>query len=47
MLAAVERPFLVQRPDHTWRDLPIDVPDLTRLEAVGPAAFAALVDALL
>lgn len=47
MLAAVDRPFLVQRPDHIWRTLNVDVPNLIRLEAVGPAAFAAMVDDLL
>lgn len=44
MLAAVDHPFLVQRPERTWRD--VDVPNLTRLNAVGPAAFAAMVDLL-
>lgn len=41
MLAAVDRPFLVKRPDGTWRD--VNVPNLTRLEAVGPVGFVTMV----
>lgn len=45
LLAAVDHPYLVQRPDGTWRDL--DVPNVTRLHAVGPAGFTVMVDQLL
>lgn len=37
MLAAVERPMLVRRPDGTWADLRI--PRLRRLPGIGPAGF--------
>ncbi|GIV58951.1 MAG: mannosyl-3-phosphoglycerate phosphatase [Rhodothermaceae bacterium] len=45
LLRAVDRPFLVQRPDGSWADL--DVPGLTRVEAAGPAGWARVLHALL
>jgi mannosyl-3-phosphoglycerate phosphatase family protein len=37
MLAAVDVPFLVQRPDGTWADLAVD--GLERLPGIGPAGW--------
>ena len=37
MLLAVDRPMIVQRPDGTWRNLP--VPNMTRLSGIGPAGW--------
>ncbi|MDO8366081.1 MAG: HAD-IIB family hydrolase [Saprospiraceae bacterium] len=45
MLEVVDLPFLVQKPDHTWADL--DLPDLIKLEGVGPEGFSAAVRMLL
>ena len=39
MLAAVDVPFLVQRPDATWADLPVD--GLQRLVGIGPVGWCA------
>jgi len=44
MLQAVDLPFLVQHPDQTWATM--DIPHLTRIEAVGPAGFSAVVSKL-
>lgn len=44
MLQVVDFPFLVQRPDQTWASM--DIPHLTRMEAVGPAGFSAVVSQL-
>ena len=46
MLHAVDRPFLVQRPDKSW--LPVSLlPNLTRIDAVGPFGFSMTVERLL
>ncbi|MCY7327361.1 MAG: HAD-IIB family hydrolase [Saprospiraceae bacterium] len=45
MLQVVDLPFLVQRPDRTWATM--DIPHLTRIEAVGPVGFSAVVSKLL
>lgn len=45
MFAAVDRAFLVQRPEGHWHD--IEVPTLYRLPAPGPLGFAQMVDTLL
>lgn len=45
MLEVVDLPFLVQRPDQTWATA--DIPRLTRIEAVGPAGFSAVVSRLM
>ena len=45
MLAAVDVPFLVQRPDGTWADLPVDA--LERLDGIGPAGWCAGADRIL
>lgn len=45
MLAVVDFPFLVQRPDGTWADM--DVPGLTRIAGIGPVGFTAAVAQLL
>ncbi len=45
MLEVVDRPFLVQKPDHTWADL--EIPQLIKIEGVGPAGFSAAVQMLL
>lgn len=45
LLAAVDRPFLVQRPGGQWRDVP--APNLTRVPAIGPAGFSWVVEHLL
>lgn len=37
MLATVDVPFLVQRPDGSWADLPVDA--LGRLDGVGPMGW--------
>ncbi len=42
MLAAVDVPILVQRPDHTWADLPL--PGLVRVEGVGPDGWCRAAD---
>ena len=45
LLAAVDEPYLVQRPDGSWA--PLDVPGLRRVPGVGPAGWnAALVERL-
>ena len=38
LLAAVEHPFLVRRPDGSWAD--ISIPRLRRLTGIGAAGFA-------
>ncbi len=45
LLAAVEHPFLVRRPDGTWTDLV--VPRLRRLAGIGPAGFAEAAELIL
>lgn len=45
MLAAVDFPFLVQKHNGTWAD--IELPDLTRIESIGPTGFLAAVKILL
>jgi mannosyl-3-phosphoglycerate phosphatase family protein len=45
MLAAVDEPMIVQRPDGTWADL--DMPGTVRLEGIGPAGWCLGADALL
>jgi mannosyl-3-phosphoglycerate phosphatase len=45
MLAAVDVPFLVQRPDGTWADLGID--GLRRLPGIGPVGWCQGADAIL
>lgn len=42
LLAAVDRPMLVQRPDRSWAD--IDLPGLRRLEGVGPDGWVRAAD---
>ncbi len=42
MLAAVDHPFLVQRPDGAWANL--DVPKMERLAAIGPRGFNLLAE---
>ncbi len=42
MLAAVDHPMLVQRPDGSWADL--DLPGLRLLEGVGPAGWVRAAD---
>lgn len=46
MLAAVDFPFLVQKHDGTWADLPT-VANLTKVEGIGPAGFSMAVEMLL
>ncbi len=45
MLAAVDHPFLVRRPDGSWADLRL--PRLRRLSGIGPAGFAEAVEVIL
>jgi mannosyl-3-phosphoglycerate phosphatase family protein len=45
MLAAVDFPFLVQKPGGVWTDL--EIPGLIKVEGVGPAGFSAAVRRLL
>lgn len=45
MLAGVDVPMLVQRPDHTWADLPL--PGLVRVEGIGPAGWCRAADLVL
>lgn len=45
MLAAVDVPFLVQRPDGTWADLAVD--GLERLKGIGPAGWCRGADLIL
>lgn len=45
MLVGADFPFLVQRFDGTWANL--DVPNLVRIEAIGPAGFLAAVRMML
>jgi mannosyl-3-phosphoglycerate phosphatase len=45
MLAAVDVPFLVQRPDGSWADLPVD--GLERLPGIGPAGWCQGADLIL
>lgn len=44
MLQAVDYPYLVQRPNGEWRHL--DIPNLTRIPAIGPLGFTAMVNDL-
>lgn len=44
LLAAVDRPFLVQKPDGSWE--PMALPGLTRLEAIGPRGWRQMIDTL-
>lgn len=43
MLAAVESAYLVQRPDGRWAD--VEIPDLCRIPAAGPAGWVLAVEA--
>jgi mannosyl-3-phosphoglycerate phosphatase family protein len=45
MLAAVDFPFLVQKPGGVWTDL--EAPGLIKIEGIGPAGFSAAVRMLL
>ena len=45
MLAAVDVPMLVQRPDETWADL--DLGGLVRIEGVGPRGWCSAADRVL
>jgi len=45
MLRAVDRPFLVQRPDGTWES--VDVPGLVPIPAPGPEGWCMAVEQLL
>lgn len=45
MLAAVDEPYQVQKPDGTWE--PLEVPGLKRVEGIGPAGWNRTVLALL
>jgi predicted mannosyl-3-phosphoglycerate phosphatase (HAD superfamily) len=45
MLAAVDVPFLVQRPDGSWADLAVD--GLERLPGIGPIGWCAGADRVL
>lgn len=45
MLAAVDVPFLVQRPDGSWADLPVDA--IERLDGIGPAGWRTGADIIL
>lgn len=47
LLLAVDEPYQVQRPDGTWKPLPITIPNLHRVEAIGPAAWAKVMEGLL
>jgi len=46
MLAAVDFPFLVQKHDGSWADLP-PVANLTKVKGIGPAGFSMAVEMLL
>lgn len=46
MLAAVDCPFLVQKHDGFWADLPT-VANLTKVKGIGPAGFSMAVEMLL
>ena len=45
MLAAVDRPCLVQRPDGSWAD--VDTPGVRRIDGIGPAGWRQVVSELL
>ncbi len=45
MLAAAHFPFLVQRHDGTWADL--ELPNLIKIEGIGPEGFSAAIRTLL
>ncbi len=45
MLAAVDQPYLVQRPEGIWRE--VDVPGVVRIPAIGPAGFTEMVSRVL
>ncbi|MDJ0925353.1 MAG: HAD-IIB family hydrolase [Acidimicrobiia bacterium] len=45
MLNAVDTPMLVQLPDGSWRDLPVE--DMIRLDGVGPAGWRSGADLVL
>jgi predicted mannosyl-3-phosphoglycerate phosphatase (HAD superfamily) len=45
MLAAVEHPYLVRRPDGSWTSL--DVAGVTRVRGIGPAGFVEVAQRLL
>jgi len=45
LLRAVQRPYLVQRPDGTWHDL--DVPHMVRVSAIGPIGWSQVITELL
>ncbi len=44
MLAAVERPFLVQRPDYSWLNIP-EIP-VTKVKGVGPHGWQHIIQQL-
>jgi mannosyl-3-phosphoglycerate phosphatase len=55
LLDAVDRPYLVQRPDHTWQEIGFGTDEpaaareraITRVPAVGPAGWRWVVEGLL
>jgi mannosyl-3-phosphoglycerate phosphatase len=44
LLAAVDRPYLVQKPGGVWE--PMEVPGLVRVPAVGPVGWRTVIEAL-
>jgi len=45
MLACVDLPVLVQKPDGSWEN--IDMPDLYRVNAIGPEGWSVAIDELI
>ncbi len=45
MLAVVDEPMIVKRPDGTWAE--VDVPGILRLDGIGPAGWCLGADAVL
>ena len=45
MLAAVDRPYLVQGPEKRWEEM--DVPGLNRINGVGPSGWSKAIEELL
>jgi mannosyl-3-phosphoglycerate phosphatase len=45
MLATVEHPYLVRRPDGSWTSL--DIPSVIRVAGIGPAGFAEVAQRML
>lgn len=46
MLAEVDLPYLVQKPDGTWAEMEIEIARLVRVDGVGPAGFRKMVGAI-